>query len=59
MCFVPVTNVVPTVFWMLSYIYSDPDLLQALREEVAFLGNPLDVTKLRSCPLLISTFQEI
>ena len=58
MCFAPVTNVVPTVFWMLSYIYSDADLLQALREEVAILGNPLDITKLRSCPLLISTFQE-
>lgn len=57
-CFAPVTNVVPTVFWMLSYIYSDADLLQALREEVAILGNPLDITKLRSCPLLISTFQE-
>jgi cytochrome P450 len=58
MCFAPVTNVVPTVFWMLSYIYSNADLLQALREEVAILGNPLDITKLRSCPLLISTFQE-
>jgi cytochrome P450 len=59
MCFAPVTNVVPTVFWMLSYIYSDADLLRALREEVAILGNPLDITKLRtSCPLLISTFQE-
>jgi cytochrome P450 len=58
MCFTPVTNVVPTVFWMLSYIYLDADLLQALREEVAILGNPLDITKLRSCPLLISTFQE-
>lgn len=58
MCFAPVTNVVPTVFWMLSYIYSDADLLQALREEVAILGNPLDITKLHSCPLLISAFQE-
>lgn len=58
MCFAPVTNVVPTVFWMLSYIYSNADLLQALREEVAILGNPLDITKLHSCPLLISTFQE-
>jgi len=58
MCFTAVTNVVPTVFWMLSYIYSDAGLLQDLREEVAILGNPLDITKLRSCPLLISTFQE-
>jgi cytochrome P450 len=58
MCFTPVTNVVPTVFWMLSYIYTDAELLQALREEVAILGNPLDITKLRSCSLLISTFQE-
>jgi len=58
MCFAPVTNVVPTVFWMLSYIYTDAELLQALREEVAILGNPLDITKLRSCLLLISTFQE-
>jgi cytochrome P450 len=58
MCFTPVTNVVPTVFWMLSYIYTDAKLLQALREELAILGNPLDITKLRSCPLLISTYQE-
>jgi cytochrome P450 len=58
MCFTPVTNVVPTVFWMLSYIYTDAELLQALREEVAILGSPLDITKLRSCPLLISTYQE-
>jgi cytochrome P450 len=58
MCFAPVTNVVPTVFWMLSYIYADNELLRDLREEVAILGNPLDVSKLHSCPLLVSTFYE-
>lgn len=60
MCFAPVTNVVPTVFWMLCYIYSDADLLTALRDELVILGNheALNMAKLRSCPLLISTFQE-
>jgi cytochrome P450 len=58
MCFAPVTNVVPTVFWMLNYIYSDAHLLAHLRDELVILGNPIDVPKLRSCKLLISTFQE-
>jgi cytochrome P450 len=44
---------------MLTYIYADADLLRALRHELAFLSNPLDTDKLRACPLLISTFQEI
>ena len=58
-CFAPITNIVPTVFWMLTYIYADADLLRALRRELTILGTPLDTAMLRSCPLLISTFQEI
>lgn len=62
-------NTTPTAFWMLFYIYSNPDLLELLRKEVSdILGattvkgtivRSLNVTKLRTdCPILTSTFQE-
>ncbi|KAN0105006.1 cytochrome P450 [Hyaloscypha variabilis] len=64
-CFAPVTNVVPSVFWMLSFIYTEPSLLSDLREELASAfgrerrGGVIDVEKLKKCRLLISTFQEM
>jgi cytochrome P450 len=65
--FAAVTNAVPTVFWMISYIYSDKTLLSELRKEVdncinSSLDSPkrtINANLLRtSCPLLLSTFRE-
>jgi cytochrome P450 len=61
-CFAPITNVVPTVFWLLCYIYTDTLLLRDLRDELeAVFGTEgeIEAGKLRECKLLNSTFQEI
>ncbi|KAE9364047.1 cytochrome P450 [Stipitochalara longipes BDJ] len=61
-CFAPVTNVVPSVFWLLSYIYTDASLLSSLRSElITIFGDKgmIDVEKLKQCKLLTSTFQEM
>ena len=65
-------NTTPTIFWLLAYIYSNIALLEVLRVEVAriFLSeadlsahhqpHSLDLVRLRdSCPLLVSTYQEV
>ena len=65
-------NTVPVAFWMLVYIYSHSEILQAIRKEVAAIVvpqqpspdrqrvNSLDITALKTnCPLLTSTFQEV
>ncbi|MCJ1251288.1 hypothetical protein MMC30_008520 [Trapelia coarctata] len=64
-------NTTPTVFWMLYHVYSCPDVLQDLRQELTTIttvtkdafGAPirsLDITSVKTnCPLLTSTFQEV
>ena len=65
-------NATPTTFWLLVHIYSKSDLLDHLRHEVSDLISTkidpntsyklhsLDVVRLRdSCPLLVSTYQEV
>ncbi len=64
-------NTTPTVFWMLFYVYSCPEVLQDLRRELAAImrvtkdasGSPvrtLDIVSVKThCPLLTSTFQEV
>ena len=63
-------NTVPAVFWMLLLVYSNPNLVDDLRKEIGptmtehssnnDTVRSLDITNLkRSCPLLLSTFQEI
>lgn len=65
-------STVPAAFWMLYYVYSNPDILELLRQEVGAIlettsldASPgtvtrtLNITELRTvCPLLTSTFQE-
>ena len=65
------SNTVPSSFWMLFDIYSRPELLALLREEITQnaltiedngrnIYNKLDLARLRDqCPNLISTFQEV
>ena len=58
--------VVPTTFWMVYHVYSDPPLLSELREEVAFcikqgdsLYNNIDISPLQAnCPLLKAILNE-
>ena len=64
-------NTVPAAFWTFFFIYSRPQLLAAIREEILNTVvttsseaertyNTIDVTALKTdCPLLASTFQEI
>jgi cytochrome P450 len=64
-------NTAPPVFWMLVLVYSNPELLDDIRKEVASImttslgdsGNVvrnLDISSVKSsCPLLASTYQEI
>jgi len=62
-------NAIPTLFWTLVHVYSDPTLLEEIRSEVsAFMtteaADPpthiLDITTLQdACPLLVSTYREV
>ena len=61
-------NTVPSVFYMMVHIYSDPALLRDIREELevsAVFSSPgisercLRILKMREAGLLHSTFQEI
>ena len=64
-------NAVPTFFWSLLHVYSNPQLLEDLRGEVAAATNTetsldgsrklsIDITTLQDqCPLLLSTFREV
>lgn len=59
-------NSVPTTFWFLFEVYSRPDLLEQLREEILekatrLDGNAqiIDIAKLRAeCPLLMAVYHE-
>lgn len=65
------SNNFPTVYWMLIYIYSHPDVLSECRDEVSKIttttkdanGQPiysLDISSVKSsCPLTTSTLQEV
>ena len=62
-------NTVPAVFWMIYYIYSNPEVLEELRQELPAISvlkpndhsiRKLDISQIKtSCPILISTFQEV
>ncbi|KUJ08300.1 cytochrome P450 [Mollisia scopiformis] len=63
------TNTVPSVFYMICYIFSKPDLINPLREEVGKLMTrktrdggeveSLNISQLQSdCPLLTACFHE-
>ncbi|CZR63469.1 related to cytochrome P450 oxidoreductase [Phialocephala subalpina] len=63
------TNTVPNVFYMICHIFSQPDLVTSLRNEVAKITSrktrdgvevvTLDISKLQShCPLLTACFHE-
>lgn len=56
----------PAIFWLISYIFSDPELLAEIRKEVATTVSvsgkqaTIDVPQLlRACPLLTSCLQEM
>ncbi|MCJ1307076.1 hypothetical protein MMC25_000722 [Agyrium rufum] len=60
-------NTIPSAFYMLNRIYSDPALLQNIRDELesssvstSESSRTLHVLRLReNCPLLLSTWQEV
>ena len=62
-------NTVPSVFYTLVHIYSDPSLTSDIRNELdasGFLGTPADISQRpgllampETCPLLHSTWQEV
>lgn len=64
------TNTVPTIFWAVYYVYRDPDLLAALREEISKISTPakkddgsctwtIKNVDLKNCaPLLAATINE-
>ena len=62
-------NTIPSVFYMLVHIYSDPELLSDIRKEIqiaGFIGTSMDIAQnckilamQETCPLLHSTFQEL
>lgn len=63
-----VSNTVPATFWTLLDLYSRPELLEEIRDEVRSKAltvtgdgtHHIEIGALRSdCPLLLSTFQEI
>lgn len=65
-------NATPTFFWVILHVYSDKDLLRAIRDEVEAAmvvskgvdggqtKHSIDITTLQDvCPLLVSTFREV
>ena len=64
-------NTSPTTFWTMFHIFSNPALLDEIRQEIDSAASPtgpveckisrrLDVTQIKeTCPLLYSTFQEV
>lgn len=63
------SNVIPATFWVIYHLYSNPDLLQAVRDSLLSQGTTvdeggkicsvdLDHVKTR-CPVLLATFQEV
>ncbi|KAL3259266.1 hypothetical protein ABHI18_005361 [Aspergillus niger] len=62
------SNTVPAAFWVLYELYSRPDLLEEIREEIrrnalrvdADQRHIIDISAIRdNCPLVVSSFQEI
>lgn len=68
------TNTSPATFWMVYHIYSNPKILEECRQELANVVadvpttisgrtvniRTLDMSRVKfSCPLLLSTFQEV
>ena len=69
MFFAPTTNSGPTVYWLLSYILADPELLKEIREEVSKVITvstvngvkkiSFDITRIqKECPLLVAAWEE-
>lgn len=60
-------NTIPTVFWLLVYIYAQPDVLREVRQELEGVVDStqedeisLNVTLVRQkCPVFISTYKEV
>ncbi|KAH7329689.1 cytochrome P450 [Stachybotrys elegans] len=59
-------NTVPCSFWVIWHIFSDDEVLQAVREELLSLVhtkydvNSIDLSSMHeTCPTLMSTFQEV
>ncbi|KAH8599917.1 cytochrome P450 [Bisporella sp. PMI_857] len=71
MLFVSITNAIPTLFWMVCYVFRDQQLVKDLREEVRGILEErqgedgrrqcvLAIAKFStSCPLLVSSYQEV
>ncbi|PVH98078.1 cytochrome P450 [Periconia macrospinosa] len=60
------TNTIPSAFWVLWHIVSDPEILEECRSELQSLCKiddksvTIDITDVKaSCPLLLSTLQEV
>ncbi|KAK3938664.1 cytochrome P450 [Diplogelasinospora grovesii] len=60
------SNTMPTAFWVVYHMFSDPTLLQECRRELSAAVQEqgvvctLDLAVVRnSCPVLLSTFQEV
>jgi len=56
----------PTLFWFLSYIYSNPTFLTTLREEISRAIRITDTSVtfdvsflLKDCPILVASWQEV
>jgi cytochrome P450 len=69
MFFAPTTNSGPIAYWLLSYVYADPELLSEVREEVSKVTTistvngvkkaSFDITRVqRECPLLVAAWEE-
>ncbi|KAF1955200.1 cytochrome P450 [Byssothecium circinans] len=70
-CLATLANTFPTAYWMLTYIYSHPKVLQECRDEVQRITtvttaedgsvlHSIDMTSIKaSCPVITATLQEV
>lgn len=71
MMFVSITNAIPTLFWLIFYVFHDPQLVADLQQELLEIMEErkdamgrreciFNVAKFSTaCPLLVSTYQEV
>lgn len=56
-----VTSAIPTMFWMVFFVFVRPDLVNDLKEELKILGENgvIDLRLLEQCPLFNAAHKEI
>lgn len=55
-----ITNTIPTMFWMVCFVFARPDLVDDLRKELEIFGDSgvIDLQMVEQCPLINAAYKE-